>query len=177
MNFLRKMQASFAWDWGPAFPSVGIWYCKIHFHFLKFMSQNQGKLTASFVTLFRKSVEIEAFDLGIIRDITAKPYKVNSTLWKVNATFYVEFAEDEIPQHITHGYLSKINSNERVISDVVPNEQVISEAVFEDDKAKDPNVKNGYVYNAQFSIPQVRQIKIFKAVITDYQVTRIISLL
>ena len=25
INFLRKMQASFAWDWGPAFPSVGIW--------------------------------------------------------------------------------------------------------------------------------------------------------
>lgn len=25
VNFLRKMQASFAWDWGPAFPSVGIW--------------------------------------------------------------------------------------------------------------------------------------------------------
>lgn len=26
VNFLRKMQASFGWDWGPAFPSVGIWY-------------------------------------------------------------------------------------------------------------------------------------------------------
>ncbi|XP_039283054.1 beta-mannosidase-like [Nilaparvata lugens] len=25
INFLRKMQASFSWDWGPAFPSVGIW--------------------------------------------------------------------------------------------------------------------------------------------------------
>lgn len=25
-NFVRKMQASFSWDWGPAFPSVGIWY-------------------------------------------------------------------------------------------------------------------------------------------------------
>ncbi|KAF6205460.1 hypothetical protein GE061_019633 [Apolygus lucorum] len=24
-NMLRKMQASYAWDWGPAFPSVGIW--------------------------------------------------------------------------------------------------------------------------------------------------------
>lgn len=26
VNYLRKMQASFGWDWGPAFPSVGIWY-------------------------------------------------------------------------------------------------------------------------------------------------------
>ncbi|KAK9509492.1 hypothetical protein O3M35_006799 [Rhynocoris fuscipes] len=25
INKLRKMQASFAWDWGPAFPSVGLW--------------------------------------------------------------------------------------------------------------------------------------------------------
>jgi beta-mannosidase len=25
-NQIRKMQASFSWDWGPAFPSVGIWY-------------------------------------------------------------------------------------------------------------------------------------------------------
>jgi len=24
-NHIRKMQSSFAWDWGPAFPSVGIW--------------------------------------------------------------------------------------------------------------------------------------------------------
>lgn len=25
INMLRKMQASFAWDWGPSFPSMGIW--------------------------------------------------------------------------------------------------------------------------------------------------------
>ena len=24
-NHIRKMQASFAWDWGPAFPSAGVW--------------------------------------------------------------------------------------------------------------------------------------------------------
>jgi len=24
-NQVRKMQASFSWDWGPAFPSAGIW--------------------------------------------------------------------------------------------------------------------------------------------------------
>ena len=24
-NHIRKMQAAFAWDWGPAFPSVGLW--------------------------------------------------------------------------------------------------------------------------------------------------------
>lgn len=26
VNYLRKMQSSFGWDWGPAFPSVGIWW-------------------------------------------------------------------------------------------------------------------------------------------------------
>ena len=25
VNFIRKMQSSFSWDWGPSFPSVGIW--------------------------------------------------------------------------------------------------------------------------------------------------------
>jgi beta-mannosidase len=25
VNHLRKMQASFSWDWGPSFPTVGIW--------------------------------------------------------------------------------------------------------------------------------------------------------
>lgn len=25
VNMLRKMQASFSWDWGPAFPSTGVW--------------------------------------------------------------------------------------------------------------------------------------------------------
>jgi len=25
VNHIRKMQASFSWDWGPAFPSIGIW--------------------------------------------------------------------------------------------------------------------------------------------------------
>lgn len=28
MNFLRKMQASFSWDWGLAAPSMGLWYVK-----------------------------------------------------------------------------------------------------------------------------------------------------
>ncbi|CAG4957469.1 unnamed protein product [Colias eurytheme] len=33
VNQLRKMQASFSWDWGPAFPSVGLWKnASIEFH-------------------------------------------------------------------------------------------------------------------------------------------------
>ncbi|KAH9379392.1 hypothetical protein HPB48_013593 [Haemaphysalis longicornis] len=25
VNLIRKMQCSFSWDWGPSFPSTGIW--------------------------------------------------------------------------------------------------------------------------------------------------------
>ena len=25
-NHIRKMQSSFSWDWGPAFPTVGLWF-------------------------------------------------------------------------------------------------------------------------------------------------------
>lgn len=25
-NFIRKQACSFSWDWGPAFPTVGIWW-------------------------------------------------------------------------------------------------------------------------------------------------------
>ena len=28
-NFIRKEASSFSWDWGPAFPTVGIWYVPI----------------------------------------------------------------------------------------------------------------------------------------------------
>lgn len=41
VNFIRKMQASFSWDWGPAFPSVGIY----------------------------KSIDLEFGSFGMIRDI------------------------------------------------------------------------------------------------------------
>lgn len=44
VNLLRKMQASFAWDWGLAAPSTGIW----------------------------KSVQLEAYDSIVIRDVTYK---------------------------------------------------------------------------------------------------------
>jgi beta-mannosidase len=33
-NMIRKMQASFSWDWGPSFPSMGIWWVIILLSFL-----------------------------------------------------------------------------------------------------------------------------------------------
>ena len=28
-HMIRKMQSSFSWDWGPSYPSSGIWYAQI----------------------------------------------------------------------------------------------------------------------------------------------------
>lgn len=48
VNFIRKMQASFSWDWGPAFPSVGLY----------------------------KDVTIEYGSFGMIRDIMVETRRV-----------------------------------------------------------------------------------------------------
>ncbi|CAH1988656.1 unnamed protein product [Acanthoscelides obtectus] len=59
-NMIRKMQASYAWDWGPAFPSVGIW----------------------------KNVSIEAFNSTIIRHVVTD-LEVNGTNWLLHVDTYL----------------------------------------------------------------------------------------
>ncbi|XP_069671590.1 beta-mannosidase-like isoform X2 [Periplaneta americana] len=61
VNFLRKMQASFAWDWGPAFPSAGLW----------------------------KSVVLEAFDTAVIRDVTTNA-KETKDHWILDVKIFFE---------------------------------------------------------------------------------------
>lgn len=48
VNFIRKMQASFSWDWGPAFPSMGIY----------------------------KSIALEFGNFGLIRDILVETRRI-----------------------------------------------------------------------------------------------------
>ena len=60
-NFLRKMQASFAWDWGPAFPSVGIW----------------------------KNVTLEAFDTAVLRDVMVQTAE-SKDKWVLAANIFLE---------------------------------------------------------------------------------------
>ncbi|XP_049877970.1 beta-mannosidase [Pectinophora gossypiella] len=60
-NQLRKMQASFAWDWGPAFPSVGFW----------------------------KPVAIEFYDRAIIRSVTTHTQKAGQ-FWYLTIKAYLE---------------------------------------------------------------------------------------
>jgi beta-mannosidase len=61
MNMLRKMQASFAWDWGLAAPSMGIW----------------------------KPVELEVYSSAYIRDVNyGLEESYNS--WSIYVRVYLE---------------------------------------------------------------------------------------
>uniref|UniRef100_A0A1A9W1B3 beta-mannosidase n=1 Tax=Glossina brevipalpis TaxID=37001 RepID=A0A1A9W1B3_9MUSC len=61
MNMLRKMQASFAWDWGLAAPSMGIW----------------------------KSIALEYYDAAVIRDVDVTLTK-NSTHWTMQSRVFID---------------------------------------------------------------------------------------
>ncbi|KAG8276108.1 hypothetical protein J6590_072523 [Homalodisca vitripennis] len=60
-NYIRKMQASFAWDWGPAFPSVGIW----------------------------KNVTLRAYNVAFARHVTVETIP-DSSYWNVTVTLYLD---------------------------------------------------------------------------------------
>ena len=61
MNMLRKMQASFAWDWGLAAPSMGLW----------------------------KQVALEYYDVAIMRDIDVALSR-NATHWNMNIRVFID---------------------------------------------------------------------------------------
>uniref|UniRef100_A0A2A4JXF5 beta-mannosidase n=1 Tax=Heliothis virescens TaxID=7102 RepID=A0A2A4JXF5_HELVI len=65
-NQMRKMQASFGWDWGPAFPSVGIW----------------------------RPVYIELYNGAIIRSVTTHISKVES-YWNLKLKVYLESSQNK----------------------------------------------------------------------------------
>lgn len=70
VNFIRKMPCSFSWDWGPSFPSTGIW----------------------------KSIGLEAYSGIIIRDVlvTTLPQNPESGVkWKIRAIAHYESALHE----------------------------------------------------------------------------------
>lgn len=61
MNMIRKMQASFAWDWGLAVPSMGLW----------------------------KPVRLEYYESAKIRDITFALFD-DETNWRMVVGVYLE---------------------------------------------------------------------------------------
>lgn len=64
MNMLRKMQASFSWDWGPAVPSIGIW----------------------------KTVELELYNSALIRDVTYELVD-HDNAWLVKVMVHLELGQ------------------------------------------------------------------------------------
>lgn len=99
VNHIRKMQASFSWDWGPAFPSIGIW----------------------------RDVELIPINDILIKDITTdirKESMSGDNIWNILVTIFLEVTEsvDErlsrINCHIAsilHISQSKIISNTKEI--------------------------------------------------------------
>ncbi|XP_045777070.1 beta-mannosidase [Maniola jurtina] len=64
-NQIRKMQASFSWDWGPAFPSVGIW----------------------------RPARLEFFNGAVIRSLTTHTEKKDSS-WSLRTKVYLQTGEN-----------------------------------------------------------------------------------
>ncbi|XP_017057152.1 beta-mannosidase [Drosophila ficusphila] len=62
MNMLRKMQASFSWDWGPAAPSAGIW----------------------------KNVALEIYEVALLRDVDVDVSLINGTHWNMHIRCYLD---------------------------------------------------------------------------------------
>ncbi|GAB1609427.1 beta-mannosidase-like [Argonauta hians] len=61
INLLRKTQASFSWDWGPAFPTQSIW----------------------------RDIYIDYFNTSVIRDITTKTYK-EKDVWNLEVVVFFD---------------------------------------------------------------------------------------
>lgn len=93
VNFLRKMQASFGWDWGPAFPSVGIW----------------------------KSVVLEAYDKMIARSISVEVVLTPRT-WLLSASLYMEHSEQVTGLLLAHLQTNNFTVTSNLNITVVPDE-------------------------------------------------------
>ncbi|XP_014609878.1 PREDICTED: beta-mannosidase-like [Polistes canadensis] len=94
VNHIRKMQASFSWDWGPAFPSMGIW----------------------------KSVELISTKEILITDVTTDVYE-RDKYWEIVVTIFFEIPPRKNTDNITCNinsrlYLTNINYVENS-SDVI----------------------------------------------------------
>ncbi|XP_061389605.1 beta-mannosidase-like [Musca vetustissima] len=90
MNMLRKMQASFSWDWGLAAPSMGIW----------------------------KSVALEYYDVAVIRDVDVATWK-NSTHWVMDIRVFMDCAGQQNFYAELTFYAVELLKNPLIISDHV----------------------------------------------------------
>ncbi|ESP02847.1 hypothetical protein LOTGIDRAFT_111202, partial [Lottia gigantea] len=61
-NFIRKMEYSFSWDWGPAIPNQGIW----------------------------RNIYVECYDIPKINSISVLPKQSETGLWMVDVDVYFD---------------------------------------------------------------------------------------
>lgn len=95
VNHIRKMQASFSWDWGPAFPSMGVW----------------------------NDVTITAFNNTVIKYIQPTIKSVDDK-WKVYVTTQFEKNSiGEIDGMVLVKLFTDVNSVEVVSNWVLPNKR------------------------------------------------------
>lgn len=62
VQFIRKCQCSFSWDWGPSFPSMGIW----------------------------RNIYIQSYNNAVIRDVTAETIKGTNGSWILSIEIFTE---------------------------------------------------------------------------------------
>nr|XP_031833723.1 beta-mannosidase [Nomia melanderi] len=84
VNHIRKMQASFSWDWGPAFPSMGIW----------------------------KSVELIPINDIFIKYITTDVLQ-EENFWNINVTIYLEVTKQQNNSSLSCQISSVLHVNEQ----------------------------------------------------------------
>ncbi|KAM3594016.1 uncharacterized protein V6R79_000676 [Siganus canaliculatus] len=66
VNFIRKEQCSFSWDWGPSFPTMGLW----------------------------KGVRLEAFDVLQLSQVSLLPlYDSSRSQWRVQLELHVDVVQ------------------------------------------------------------------------------------
>ncbi|KAG5896412.1 hypothetical protein JTB14_022495 [Gonioctena quinquepunctata] len=95
-NMIRKMQASFSWDWGPSFPSVGIW----------------------------KDIYLESYDESAIRHIVADVSESEDNIsWILNVDTYL--ARNNKPS-VTGILLFNVGLNSMNLTNVIHVEETLN---------------------------------------------------
>ncbi|XP_033733358.1 beta-mannosidase-like [Pecten maximus] len=67
-NMIRKMQSSFSWDWGPSFPTQGIW----------------------------KSIYVRSYNHGLIQYVTTETILGSDGGWTLNTEVYLDIPDDQL---------------------------------------------------------------------------------
>ncbi|CAG9764678.1 unnamed protein product [Ceutorhynchus assimilis] len=110
INMLRKMQASFSWDWGPSFPSMGLWkpvyiqaFDEAAFQHVVHRVVDSGKSWNIYTDVY-----FENNQRGYIQgELTLKLYIDTSSV--ISKTFNVKATVNENGELATHAQIDLIN--------------------------------------------------------------------